>query len=1279
MKKSIPWLHNSNLLHKWHMPSCKSCLRLLIIPLLFIAVNTFSQVAPVVVPNGGFHIDGNLKANIPAAGIGDWINGAGGAGGYVINDNGSVINSATTFNLSDPYNTSSDIIFSGGSKVNDDPVDWTWSTQSPPPKNDINRGLIHIGKDINENVWLMMSGDRLSTNGDSYIDFELLQNTMTRNTGNNHFNTAGPDGGRTVNDILLTVEYSNGGGVSNIIYYRWLPDGSGGFEYQEIPNLGPNGFAVTNSAAVDIPFGGFGNTTYSPLQFVEAAVNLTQVIHLSSNLCQGMDIKTLFIKTKASTSPTAELKDFIEPLQLELLLDEVTLAAVNPLCINSGAVVLSGAPSGGSFSGPGVSGNTFNPAVAGPGLHTIVYAKELKPGCTRTATITIQVDPASSGGAVSGGVTVCSGSNSGTLTLSGQVGTVLKWQSSVDGGASWTDIANTTASQGYSNLTQNTLFRAVVQSGVCASANAAPAGIVVDPVSVGGAVSGGATVCSGSNSGTLTLSGQVGTVLKWQSSVDGGASWTDIANTTASQGYTNLTQNTLFRAVVQSGVCASANATPAGIVVDPVSVGGVVSGGATVCSGSNSGTLTLSGQVGTVLKWQSSVDGGASWTDIANTTASQGYTNLTQNTLFRAVVQSGVCASANAAPAGIVVDPVSVGGVVSGGATVCSGSNSGTLTLSGQVGTVLKWQSSVDGGASWIDIVNTTASQGYSNLTQNTLFRAVVQSGVCASANAAPATIVVNPPSVGGAVSGGATVCSGSNSGTLTLSGQVGTVLKWQSSVDGGASWTDIVNTTASQGYSNLTQNTLFRAVVQSGVCVSANAVPAAIAINTAPVGGNVNNTIVCNSNAFGSVVLTGYSGTIIMWQSSVDGGASWNDMSNTDDTLNFGPIAQTTQYRAVVQNGVCPLAYSGSGTALVISCQTGNHCTYTQGFYGNLGGLGCSGGNSGGNTMENSKFKMLRAFDLYGQSKVVFGKANIGGILSQDRAFTLFRMDVSNNNIYQMLPGGGTPNALGVKPGGVTYSSTYEGATYSVTNTWNAVPIAANGSTAGKIKNSLLAQTMALFFNMYNGTNLASFGLHDTLYVTSFDCLTGNPIPNAPILKFGLPHNVLQYIASQSGTYSYNIAGLYALANDKLGGMATGGISASEITNAVDIINNAFDGCRSMVGYYDIPGIAARNDMNLNITRVWNDNQGLKALVYPNPYADVIRFKIESQETGTCVIELYNMLGQKVHTLYPGSITAERSLQVEYIVPAGEQMNFMYIIRVGKQQVSGKLINISR
>lgn len=63
------------------------------------------------------------------------------------------------------------------------------------------------------------------------------------------------------------------------------------------------------------------------------------------------------------------------------------------LCIGSDPVVLTGGlPAGGVYSGPGVTGNTFDPMAAGLGSHLISYSYTSAGGCTDTATEVISVE-----------------------------------------------------------------------------------------------------------------------------------------------------------------------------------------------------------------------------------------------------------------------------------------------------------------------------------------------------------------------------------------------------------------------------------------------------------------------------------------------------------------------------------------------------------------------------------------------------------------------------------------------------------------------------------------------------------------------------------------------------------------------------------------------------------------------------------------------------------------------------------------------------------------------
>ncbi|MFN5885028.1 MAG: hypothetical protein ACK445_06775, partial [Bacteroidota bacterium] len=94
----------------------------------------------------------------------------------------------------------------------------------------------------------------------------------------------------------------------------------------------------------------------------------------------------------------------------------------------------------------------------------------------------------------------------------------------------------------------------------------------------------------------------------------------------------------------------------------------------------------------------------------------------------------------------------SVGGSVSGGTTICSGATSGTLTLSGNTGNVVRWESAVAPFTTWTSISNTTATHTSGALTQTTQFRAVVQSGACPEANSSTTTVTVTPATAGGSV-----------------------------------------------------------------------------------------------------------------------------------------------------------------------------------------------------------------------------------------------------------------------------------------------------------------------------------------------------------------------------------------------------------------------------------------------------------------------------------------------------------------------------------------------
>ena len=351
---------------RWHVDANGSTgfLRLIflvLIALLLAATAAMAQnqvppgVAPVAVPNprpagsgstNGFGIDGDLRAYFGDALIyqnaGDWLPDINNFGGVLSSTGAEPPGPDATrriFHRTDNYGTADDV-FEGGSKINSDPrSSVSWKIGGPnPSKNDIQNALVYITEQVAVpapapagtrigDTWVMMSGDRATKEGNSFLAFQFLQKTLTKNT-NGTFSSAGTDGGRTVGDIQVTAEFVNGGTMPNLFYEVWQQVGSG-FTWVPLPNP-PAGAAYgrTNGVALTgVPYNVFGSNTYSVNLFAEVAVDISAVYRSVSTGCAGK-ISTLWIVTKSSQSPTANMTDFINPIQLNL--DLTTPANAGP-------------------------------------------------------------------------------------------------------------------------------------------------------------------------------------------------------------------------------------------------------------------------------------------------------------------------------------------------------------------------------------------------------------------------------------------------------------------------------------------------------------------------------------------------------------------------------------------------------------------------------------------------------------------------------------------------------------------------------------------------------------------------------------------------------------------------------------------------------------------------------------------------------------------------------------------------------------------------------------
>ena len=223
--------------------------------------------------------------------------------------------------------------------------------------------------------------------------------------------------------------------------------------------------------------------------------------------------------------------------------------------------------------------------------------------------------------------------------------------------------------------------------------------------------------------------------------------------------------------------------------------------------------------------------------------------------------------------------------------------------------------------------------------------------------------------------------------------------------------------------------------------------------------------------------------------------------------------------------------------------------CTYTQGYYGNLGGTSCADGEQ-----FTTMGLIEKALLSYG------GTMRIGLPATLElpaRSILISNTDADKNAIIAVLPGGGSSYALSVgEPHISALPSSY--------------------LKKGTINNTLLAQTITLGLNLGIDSQLGDFVLQAGKLATAAPeggCGSDTPMPRSCSEEGYAPTiNEYQYFdipAVVDLLPDKTVQGLFDMANIALGGGALPeGVSLSALASAVDVVNNAFDGCRISMGY---------------------------------------------------------------------------------------------------------------
>ena len=281
-----------------------------------------------------------------------------------------------------------------------------------------------------------------------------------------------------------------------------------------------------------------------------------------------------------------------------------------------------------------------------------------------------------------------------------------------------------------------------------------------------------------------------------------------------------------------------------------------------VNSSPNSGATSISSSNGTVFCSGSSTTLTASSGDSYywSTGATTQNINVSASGTYTVYVSHNATNSVEVANINITVDPTTIGGTVTADATVCSGTNGAVLNLSGSTGAVQNWEYSTNSGGSWTSIINTSTSQVYLNLTTTTLYRAVVKSGSCPSANSSSATITVNPIPDVNTISN-QVVCNNASTIGINFSGSVfSTIYNWVNN-------TPSIGLSASGAGSISAFNALNGSVAPVVATITVTPTAAGcvgpsknftITVNPTPSVNSISNQVLCNGSATAAVSFNG-------------------------------------------------------------------------------------------------------------------------------------------------------------------------------------------------------------------------------------------------------------------------------------------------------------------------------------------------------------------------------------------------------------------------------------
>ncbi|MFM1929323.1 MAG: hypothetical protein RL387_651 [Bacteroidota bacterium] len=654
----------------------------------------------------------------------------------------------------------------------------------------------------------------------------------------------------------------------------------------------------------------------------------------------------------------------------------------------------------------------------------------------------------------------------------------------------------------------------------------------------------------------------------------------------------------------------------------------VISGNTTICS-STSQVYSIPSTAGVNYTW--TIPSG--WGTISPTsninsitvtpTNNSGYITVTPNS---APCGNAVSSSIYVTYGSIPADPTAP----SGPSTVCASGSEGSTNLNYTINPVTNatdydwtipnsWTIVSGGDGTTNVVVNVPA-----NATGTNSISVIAKNGCGSSANSGVSSLSVSSyaPTIGGnstIISGSSSQCINSSDIVLTSSGNNGNILKWQKSLNGGSSWTDISLTSGLTSYtiSNPSETAMYRFDAQNGTCPEAFSTNTAINITSPPqitlqpsskgvcTGASTSFTI----NAISNAVSISY-----QWFRRVDNSSNWVSITNTLDGSIYSTSGTTStlsinnstglngyQYYCLVTGATCGNTSSDVATLSVSSATTSISSHPTPRVV-------CSGSTV---TLSALASGANLTYQWYSRGTV---NSNSGGSIISGQTSNSYSFSATNssgsqvtNYYYLVATSTCSPNTA-TSTTNATSVTIDPSASISVTISnppaticsGDYVTFTANPTNGGAnpsfiwTKNSV---TIGANSNTLTTNNLSNGDIIGVSLNSDVNCAVGNPasaIPLPALTVYSLPS-----VASISGPSSVNIGSNISLSNN-----TPSGIWSSSSSGIASISNGTVSGLSEGLSQisYTVSNSNCSNSATKNITVNAQSPSGL-SYTTPNVY----------------------------------------------------------------------------